>query len=363
MFKAILYGPNLPIAGSSVDAEFVGTRLWLRDSAVSIDVSGVSVTMDGFDHTELFLNWQNEVGETFSLKPINQTDISYVIESAPASLHQFFVRWRNRKRRIRAVWTTILTSLGGLTLSAVLVWWNYDTVVLWLANHVSVENEQRIGNSILKQIKAEGNVVEKGPAVDAIKHIGDKLTKGSRYTYQWVIQKDKSVNAFALPGGIVVVNAGLIQKADNADEVAAVLAHEMQHVEQRHSLQSMIHSLGWATLLVVVLGDVNVATAVVVHQLGNVYFSRDKEDEADRLCVEALRKANITLQGMPNFLKKLEDLYGSNDMMVWMSSHPSTSDRILAIEKIIKETPCTSCKPLEIDWAKIKADKALKNTD
>jgi beta-barrel assembly-enhancing protease len=239
-----------------------------------------------------------------------------------------------------------------------LLWWQYDYVVAWAADHISIANEERLGNSLLEQIKSDGDVIEKGLAVKTVQDIGNRLTQGSHYHYRWLVKKDKTINAFALPGGIVIVHSALLAKADNANELAAVLAHEIQHVEQRHSLKNMIHSLGWAALLMVVLGDVNTATAVIIHQVGTMYFSRDIEDEADRLGYQALVHAKITPDGMVTFFQKMAKQAGG-DLPAWVSSHPATSDRIQTIQKMLQEQPCTECKPLQLDWKKIQADKAL----
>ena len=69
-----------------------------------------------------------------------------------------------------------------------------------------------------------------------VNEIGAKLTQGSVYRYQFHVAVDKSVNAYAMPGGYIVVHTGLLALADNADEVAGVLAHEVSHVEKRHKI-------------------------------------------------------------------------------------------------------------------------------
>jgi len=104
------------------------------------------------------------------------------------------------------------------------------------------------------------------------------------------VSPDTEVNAYALPGGIVVVNRGLIEKARTADEVAAVLAHEVQHVEQRHSLKGMVNSVGVAAVLMVVLGDASAITAVLAHQAGSMAYGRDLETQADLAGVQAMQK-------------------------------------------------------------------------
>jgi predicted Zn-dependent protease len=104
----------------------------------------------------------------------------------------------------------------------------------------------------------------------------------------------------------VVVNAGMITAAASAEELAGVLAHEIQHVEHRHTLQQMIHTAGWAAVLAVVLGDVSAVTTVVLHQLGNLRNSRKLEAQADLEGMKAMARAGIPLGGLVSLFKRLE---------------------------------------------------------
>lgn len=352
-FNAILYGVDLPLAGAPVVAYFTGDTLSITDMHININIHDITMSVGGFEHNSFFLNWQDETEISYTLKPATPSDISWVIAHAPSTLKQQFTQWHQRRRTIRIVWSSLATITVVCVLSVILLWWQYDAAVSWIADRISIKHEEQLGNSVLERIEADGEILKEGLAVNTLKKIGQRLTKDSHYHYQWFIQKDKSINAFALPGGIIIVNSALIEKADNADEIAAVLAHEIQHVEQRHALKSMIHSLGWAAGLMIVLGDVNVAAAVVVHQMGVMYFGRDIEDEADRLGFQTLVKADIQPQGMVSLLQKLEKEHGSQ-APEWLSSHPDIVKRIANIQTLIKDQPCKTCRPLNIDLKKIK---------
>jgi predicted Zn-dependent protease len=193
--------------------------------------------------------------------------------------------------------------------------------------------------------------------------IGARLTKGSRYQYRWYVSDEREINAYALPGGIVVVNAGLIENADSAEELAGVLAHEVQHVEYRHTLQQMIHTAGWAAVLAVALGDVSAITAIVLHQLGNLRNSRQLESQADAEGMKALARAGIPLEGMPSLFRKLqaEQEKKGGDGVALMSSHPATAERIADLEQLGRTLKC-DCPPLAatmgIDWSAVQAAAA-----
>lgn len=352
--NGILYGAGLPTGGVPVQARFVGVRLSLEPMVLEVELASVVVSVGGFEHDELFLNWRDAEAQNWAFKPLTDADIALVMAHAPAQLQPQLAKWHQRSSHIKTVWGTIGGIAAVCVLALVVLWWQYDRAVGWVAEQIPVSTEEQLGNSALEQMKADGDILESGLAVDTVRDIGGKLTKGSRYKYQWYVKTDSTVNAFALPGGIIVVHSALIDKADHAGELAAVLAHEVQHVEQRHSLKHMINSLGWAAVLTVVLGDVSAATAVIVHQVGTMYFSRDLEEEADRLGYATLVRTKIAPDGMVSFFKKLADEHKGKEAPGWISSHPETSDRIKAIQGMMKTQPCLDCKALAIDWQPVQ---------
>lgn len=350
---ALLFGSNLPLAGLEVSVRFFGDDLCIDEKMLKINCDNITFSVGGFDHNQFFLNWNASDGKPYALRILNQADISYLIENSPDSLAIQFKQWQKVRSRITWVWSSLASITALVVICSVVLWWQYDQVVTWATSYVSIPQEQKLGESLLTQIEANGEIIKTGAAIESIQSIGKQLTQDSAYHYQWLIKKDKSVNAFALPGGIIIINSGLIAKLDNADELAAVLAHETQHVEQRHTLKRMVKSLGWAAMLIVVLGDVNIATAVAVHQLGNLYFSRDIEDEADRLGYQTLLKAGINPEGMLSMLNILNKIPKLNPP-AWLSSHPDISERIKTIEAMLNQQPCIKCTSIDIDWEKEK---------
>ncbi len=360
-FSATLYGPNLPIAGSMVEAHFSSECLRVEGQEanveVNVEVKQLTSSIGGFEHRDLFLHWRDQANNEWALS-IAQNEIAAARVGAPPALWPEFEKWQGRKRYINGVWTVVGSLVGAILLCLVLGWWQYGRLVGWVADQISVARELQLGNSVLAQLKQEGDIIDQGEAVRAIEQIGQRLTKGSRYQYQWLIKKDKTVNAFAIPGGIIVVHSALLAKIENADELAAVLAHEVQHIEQRHTVKNMINSVAWATGLMLVLGDVNAATAIIIHQVGSMSYGRDSEDEADRLGYHTLVKAKVNPSATVTFLEKLKQQPGA-DIPTWISSHPATTDRIASFQKLLKEQPCHDCRPLAMDWKAIQNDPRL----
>jgi predicted Zn-dependent protease len=259
----------------------------------------------------------------------------------------------------RRKWNTVLGILAGLAVLLVVAWWQSEAITGWIAGHVSMETEIGIGERALAQLELEHELTQEGPAAKAVTDIGTRLTQGSRYKYRWYVSDDKEVNAYALPGGIVVVNKGMIEAASSAEELAGVLAHEVQHVEQRHTLQQLIHAAGWAAVLAVALGDVSAITAIVLHQLGNLRNSRKLESQADTEGMKALARAGIPLEGMATLFRKLqkEQERRGGEGPALLSSHPATEERIADLEQLARTIEC-ACRPLSLDWPSIQAAAA-----
>ncbi len=358
-FQAMLYGGTLPTSGVACTARFAGSYLQVDGAHhQSIAATDIHTSVGGFDDTSLFLNWQAG-GQRYALSPVDAAARATLSATAPPELQKNLKRSKRQSFSQSWVWYGALTMIGLVALGLVFAYFQTERLTHWLAEKVPVETEVRLGEATLSQVKAEGDLVDSGKALEMVKDIGGRLTKGSRYEYQWFLKDDPSINAFAVPGGIVVVHTGLIARASSPEEVAGVLAHEVQHIELRHSLQNMIHAAGWAAILAVTLGDVTAITGVLLHQAGNLRHSRRLESEADARGLQALARAKIPLGGMEAFFGKLAEENKDSDTFALLSSHPATTERLANIRKLAKATPCMGCAPLAINWAAIQADPAL----
>ena len=355
-FRALLSGPDGGPAGTPVSAHFFGTQLTIDAPGHDVDVAQLVVSVGGVDGPELFLNWLDEQGRQASLKPLTADDIAIVLREAPAALQPQLQRlWSERQRNRRQVsgWLAGLT--GAAVVATALLWWQGSNAIGVLAGWIPLSTEKQLGELALAQVRAQGGIVENGVAQQTVQDIGRTLTAGSRYQYRWLVKQDDTVNAFAMPGGIIVVHTGLLRQAGDPGELAGVLAHEVQHVEQRHSLRQMISSLGWGALVGLTIGDISAVAAMLAHQAGTLYFSRDMEEEADRLGLLALQRAQIRPDGMLRFFQRLD---GKDQAKVpgWISSHPQTAARAQQIESLIDATPCPACLPLTSrHWPAMKA--------
>lgn len=138
---------------------------------------------------------------------------------------------------------------------------------------------------------------------------------------------DESVNAFALPGGFVTVNIGLLQEAESGEEVAGVLAHELQHALLRHGTRRMLRELGMSAILGLLTGggDLQTLSGMASNLIG-LSYDRDQESEADARGVELLRKAGIDASGLARFFERLAKS-GDAAPPALLSTHPDPGDR------------------------------------
>lgn len=354
-FDALLAGPS---GAAPVTAHFFGSQLVLHEMGASVAIDQIVVSVGGMEQPELFLNWLDAQGRQASLQPLGEEAIATVLQEAPASLQPSLQKlWRERKHNRRQVsgWLAGLT--GAAVLAGALFWWQGNNAIGALAGLIPLSTEKQLGELALAQVRAQGQLASSGAAQQTVQEIGQRLTMGSRYQYRWFVRQDDSVNAFAMPGGIIVVHTGLLRQASSPGEVAGVLAHEVQHVEQRHSLRQMITSLGWGALVAVTIGDISAVAAMLAHQAGAMYFSRDMEEEADRLGVQALQRARIRPDGMLTFFQKMRDEDGDKTAAPgWISSHPRTAARVQRVTALISAAPCPDCLPLgSSSWQAMKA--------
>jgi predicted Zn-dependent protease len=200
-------------------------------------------------------------------------------------------------------------------------------------------------------------LVDTGPAVDALRRIGERLTPGSRFRYRWYVGERSDVNAFALPGGIVIVHAGLIEAAVSPEELAAVIAHEVAHAELRHGLKASIQKLGLTGLSRILFFGASDRFAQAAATAGERKFSRDAEREADLDGLSRLIDARIDPQAMLTFFETLAR-HARTGGSALMASHPPTEERLAALRDEItrrKKAGISSPVPLGVDWAAVRA--------
>ena len=163
-----------------------------------------------------------------------------------------------------------------------------------------MSRSKRIGATVVGMNGASGVLTDTGLLVAGI---GD-----DRYPLKFHIVEDASLNAFAMPGGNVVLHTGLLLAADSPEEVAGVLAHEIAHVTRRHGIRNIVSSAGLYLVMQMLVGDVSGAVAILTDNsalLLDRKFSRDFEREADEAGWDYLIRSDIEPSGMIRFFERV----------------------------------------------------------
>src|SRR6188768_254416 len=217
---------------------------------------------------------------------------------------------------------------------------------------LSLDDEYRIGLQVMRQLRDEGQVIEDPEATEYLQALGSRIvaqaTGDSAQRFQFFFVRDDTINAFALPGGFIGVNYGLVLATRNESQLAGVLAHEIAHVTQRH-IARRIHSQGrqsiatMAAILAAILigaatgssdaamGGVTMAQGAAMQQ--QINFTRANENEADRVGMSFLAAAGFDPYGMPDFFETMgrrNPLANTNRNAIpeILQSHPITTNRI-----------------------------------
>ena len=229
---------------------------------------------------------------------------------------------------------------------------------------LSVEKEEKLGKAYVDLILLNPMFTElDNDRVDsAVNVIGDRLKKGlkgSDYQYSFMVFDSEMINAFTVPGGNILISSGLIEFCDSPEELAAVMAHEMGHVEERHVIFRLIKELG---LDILTSGDQYVL-GEVTGLLTSTSFDRKQEDAADLFASELLEDSHIEPRTLATFFRKLEG-ETDNELMKHfeiVSTHPNFSSRIREALSY-RPGPDFEAHPLDLEWEEIKEilDNAAK---
>ena len=215
-------------------------------------------------------------------------------------------------------------------------------------NLISIEEEWQLGQQLAADI-ARQVPLNNDPAVNSyITQMGQRIvaqTSMANLPWTFHVVNNNEINAFAIPGGHVYIHSGLINAASNASEVAGVMAHEISHVLARHSTEQISRQYGLQVLAGVVLGQnpgmLQQLAAQIVAGGALARFSREAEQEADSLGLQAMNEAGYNPRGMVTmFQKLLANRQGSPGAVErFFSTHPLTQDRIRDTERRIQSLP------------------------
>lgn len=220
----------------------------------------------------------------------------------------------------------------------------------------SVQDDIKLGQQVKEKIENDPNYhilyAEDFPELyKYLYNIRDNILNSGEIAYRnefpWevhVIKDDNTLNAFATPGGYIYIYTGLIKYLDKPDALAGVLAHEMAHADERHTIRSLQKMYGVDLLLSVALGNdpstLAQVSAQIAGTLAGLSFSRQFEEEADAHSVEYLSHTQYACNGAALFFIKMDEQGNSEQPPEFLSTHPNPGNRIEAINEKAASIGC-----------------------
>ena len=210
-----------------------------------------------------------------------------------------------------------------------------ESVADWAASGTSVATERQNADEFIAESElARAFASEDDPAQRMTNSMGQRLVAAlapaSRYQYRFRVVNSNEVNAFALPGGDIVVHKGLFRIMTRPEQLAAVLAHEIQHVERQHGLRSSYRAMSLGAILVWTFGITTDGGVEMVHSLKQNKYARSLETEADLEGAELLMRAGINRQHMVDMLNLLAKQH-TTKVPAWLSDHPDPAARAVRV--------------------------------
>src|SRR5215470_4785082 len=254
-------------------------------------------------------------------------------------------RFHRPSRRAARVRWTIVAAVAVIAVTAAIYLWGIPALAALLAPRVPVAWEQSVGRSAINYLappERRCGDEELNAAIDGIVRRLSAPGPPSPYNITVYVVNRPVVNALALPGGSVIIFRGLLTRTRTPEELAGVLAHELQHVLKRHTTRAMIQDVSTGLLLMALTGDATGPLAYglqTARSLGDLRYSRRAEEEADIEGLKMVLAARVDPAGMIAFFETIQKEEGTQPQgFTYLSTHPLAADRIARL------------KALAVDW-------------
>ncbi len=261
---------------------------------------------------------------------------------------------------------SVMTSLKLRPLAlAVLFFFLIAAIPLPAAAEFGIKQEKEVGEKLLSLVSRKFKLIEEPDVVEYINNLGQEIVRASGTTFfdfHFFVIDDREFNAFAAPSGLIFVHSGLIAACENEDELAAVIAHEVGHIQSRHIARQMEKStkVGIGTLALLIagiaigagpIGNAMIAGSMAANASMALKFSREDEEEADRLAYNWMGEMGRDRGAMLTMLKRMRriSIIQSASLPSYLLTHPDPGARMEYIRDLLQRDkytrPKTTARP------------------
>ncbi|WP_081981565.1 M48 family metallopeptidase [Alistipes sp. ZOR0009] len=342
IYEGVLIHPDLPSGrcGGEISVSSFAITFTSGATRHAISLSELQISAGGAGNRFLFFTTNRE-----SDISIYTADRSILKEPVLASNTRLESQIKSSSKVLRklAIASMVVVAVVGLGILGLAL--SKDRIVRGIANQIPVSWEEKASDQLFGTLTAGREMVKN----DSLKRVFERAAqpllsevrrKGFKIDLYFV--KDGTINAFALPGGKVVIQTGLVENAQSWEEVMGVLAHELAHVTNRHHVRGVIDNVGLFALLSAMFGDVSALAGTFANmggELASLANSRSFEYEADADGWNYLVAAKINPRGMISFFETLQKRQTTLEKLPLsiMSTHPDTKSRIETLKKMGQE--------------------------
>ena len=264
-----------------------------------------------------------------------------------------------RGRLLPTHWTSFFGYSAAAVLSLAFLFLMFPRILGGFAYMMPISWEKALGKHVMSSMVGSDKTCSAEEGQKALEYLTYRIKSQMKRKIKYdvrVIDNDWMFNAFAAPGGHIVIYRKIIDDASSAEELAGVLAHEMAHVELRHSTKSLIRDIGLGFTLSLIFGDIGTLESAT-KLLSQMSYSREDERAADLHAKNTLNAINISPKGLQDFLRlvaeeELDIEFKGSEFLTYLSSHPDTEERIKALNENPEQQyePAMSAK----DWNAVR---------
>ena len=242
-------------------------------------------------------------------------------------------------RRARVYWT-IAAALAAIPIIYGIFTWGVPSLAGPITSSIPISWETQLGQFVQQEFTDEENVCENPELTETMNSIIDTLTTtivDRPYEFHVTVVDSPIVNAMAAPGGYLIVFRGLLQETETPEELAGVLAHEVQHVMLRHGMRLIVQHVSMAFIIAALSGDASGMLSYglqAAQTLQTLSYSREAENQADEQGLALLQTAKINPEGMMSFFEKLGQDEKNASPLRYFSTHPPTIERRRHLEDL-----------------------------